>query len=107
SHLSFCQYLKLIPNPESQDQWWNRVLDGEFVGSALSSQHTATAQQTLISRDDDKTLRIYGERYYTTGTLASEWTIVNSAAEEDLARALLRRRRRAGEAGLTLDDRRF
>ena len=107
SHLSFCQYLKLIPNPESQDQWWNRVLDGEFGGSALSSQHTATAQQTLISRDDDKTLRIYGEKYYTTGTLASEWTIVNSAVEEDLARAILRRRRRAGEAGLTLDDTRF
>lgn len=104
SHLSFCEYLKLIPDSKSRAQWWKRVLDGELGGSALSSQHNNADQQTLISRDDDKTLRIHGEKYYTTGTLASEWTIVNAAVEEDLAQTILRRRRRGGESGLSLDD---
>lgn len=105
SHLAFVEYLKLIPDKTTQQQWWNRILAGELGGSALSSQQSdKTEHDTVISRDSTNTLRISGQKYYTTGTLASEWTIVNATLEEDLAQAILRRRRRAGEAGLSLAD---
>ena len=105
SHLAFVEYLRLIPDQETRSQWWRRVLEGEWGGSALSSQYEPEGDpQTIISRDNTGTLRITGEKYYTTGTLASEWSIVSATLEQSLAEAVLRRRRRGGESGLTLEE---
>lgn len=105
SHLAFVEYLKIIPDEKTQQQWWKRVRAGELGGSALSSHHNQdSAHDTVISRDQAGVLRINGDKYYTTGTLASDWTIVNATVEEDLAQAILRRRRRGGASGLTLAD---
>lgn len=105
SHLAFVEYLKLIPDAKTQKQWWKRVLDGELGGSALSSQQREDGDHdTLISRDQAGALRVSGDKYYTTGTLASDWTIVNATLEKNLAQAILRRRRRGGESGLSSSD---
>jgi alkylation response protein AidB-like acyl-CoA dehydrogenase len=105
SHLAFVEYLWLIPDQATRRKWWGRVLEGQWGGSALSSHYgTDESVDTTIVRDHTGTLRITGEKYYTTGTLASEWTVVSATLEEQLARAILRRRRRAGESGLTLHD---
>ncbi|HEY4536554.1 MAG TPA: acyl-CoA dehydrogenase family protein [Enteractinococcus sp.] len=101
SHLAFIEYLRLIPDEEQRNAWWQRILEGQWGGSALSS-HDNPEPATMIKRDPDATLRITGQKYYTTGTLASEWTVVSASLEESLAEAILRRRRRAGESGLSL-----
>ena len=103
SHLAFVEYLRLIPDETQRQQWWARILDGQWGGSALSSQYASDGEPaTIITRDDSSTLRISGQKYYTTGTLASEWTVVSATLEESLAEAILRRRRRAGASGLSL-----
>lgn len=105
SHLAFVEYLRLIPDQKTRSLWWRRIIAGEWGGSALSSQYAPGADsETIIRRDPTGTLRITGEKYYTTGTLASEWTIVSATLEKSLAQAVLWRRRRSGEAGLTLEQ---
>lgn len=105
SHVVFVEYLRLIPDPYLRKRWWKHILDGDWGGSALSSQHDPERDQaTVVSRDNTGVLRITGEKYYTTGTLASDWTVVSATMEQPLAQAILRRRRRAGEAGLTLQN---
>lgn len=105
SHLSFVEYLKTIRDNRTQNRWWKRVVDGEWGGSALSSRLDQKGKHdTVISRDETRTLRVSGEKYYTTGTLASEWTIVNASLEKEVARSILRRKRRGGESGLQLSD---
>lgn len=105
SHLAFVEYLRLIPDQATRSIWWQRILDGQWGGSALSSQYASNEDlRTIIRRDDTGTLRITGEKYYTTGTLASEWTIVSATLEHKLAEAVLRSRRRRGESGITLAE---
>jgi len=105
SHLAFVEYLRLIPDQKTRSTWWQRIVAGDWGGSALSSQYVPEGDShTIIRRDDTGTLRITGEKYYTTGTLASEWTVVSATLEESLAQAILRRRRRGGESGLTLEQ---
>lgn len=104
SHLGFVEYLRLISDRETRRMWWQRVLEGQWGGSALSSKYDPGGDpQTIIVRDRAGTLRITGDKYYTTGTLASEWTVVSTTLEENLARTLLQRKRRGGASGLTLE----
>ena len=103
SHLAFVEYLRLIPDDQQRHQWWQRILEGQWGGSALSSQYDDDDEPaTIITRDDSGILRISGDKYYTTGTLASDWTVVSATLEDSLAESILRRRRRAGESGLSL-----
>jgi alkylation response protein AidB-like acyl-CoA dehydrogenase len=105
SHLAFVEYIHRIPEASVRDQWWERIVDGAWGGSALSSQHTtAPEHETAISADSSNRLRITGKKYYTTGTLAADWTVVSARLDEPTAAAVLRRRRRGGESGLTLED---
>jgi alkylation response protein AidB-like acyl-CoA dehydrogenase len=105
SHLAFVEYLRLVPDQHTRSLWWQRIVDGDWGGSALSSQYAPEGDsQTIIRRDNTGTLRITGEKYYTTGTLASEWSVVSATLETSLAQAILRRRRRGGESGLTLEQ---
>ena len=105
SHLAFVEYLRLLPDSMVRAQWWKRIGGGDWGGSALSSHHEPTKDQdTVVTRDHTGTLRITGAKFYTTGTLASTWTVVSATLEKSLAEAQLRRRRRSGAAGLSLDD---
>lgn len=105
SHLVFVEYIRLIRHADQRQRWWQRLVDGQWGGSALSARHNPTEQHdTVITRDSAGVLRITGDKSYTTGTLAAEWTAVSAVLEPDVAAAVLRRRRRAGDAGLTLDD---
>ena len=105
SHLVFVEYLRVLPDADERTRWWGRILAGDWGGSALSSQQEPERHtDTVIMRDSAGVLRITGEKYYTTGTLAAEWTIVSATIEESLAEALLYKRRRAGESGLTKED---
>lgn len=105
SHLAFVEYLRLLPDPKMRAAWWKRIRDGEWGGSALSSQYDPDPeQQTIVSQDQAGVLRISGDKYYTTGTLAATWTVVTATLEKPLAEARLRRRRRNGQSGLSLQD---
>lgn len=105
SHLAFVEYLKLLPDQTRRTTWWQRILQGQWGGSALSARYDAEHHnQTIVRWDDTGTLRITGEKYYTTGTLAADWTLVSATLETSLANAILRRRRRAGATGLQLAD---
>src|SRR5690625_7633741 len=105
SHLAFVEYIHRIPDASVRDQWWERIVDGAWGGSALSSQHTtAPEHETVISADSSNRLRITGKKYYTTGTLAADGTVVSARLDEPTAPAVLRRRRRGGASGLPSDD---
>lgn len=105
SHLAFVEYLRHIPQTTLREQWWHRIASGEWGGSALSSQHTPDGQQrTIVSHDSAGVFRITGEKYYSTGTLAADWTIVSAELDDETAQAVLRRRRRAGATGLNVAD---
>src|SRR5690625_1697653 len=62
SHLAFVEYIDRIPDASVRDQWWERIVDGAWGGSALASQHTtAPEHETGISAERSSRLRSTGK----------------------------------------------
>ena len=76
-HFAFVEdQLSFPPSPE-RDGWLRRLAAGELVGNAWSEIGTAAVgvtQTTLTRRGDE--LVVNGTKYYSTGTIFTDWTDV-------------------------------
>lgn len=104
SHVVFIEYLRAVSTPAEMRRWWQRLDVGEWGGSALSATMEQVAQPTTVRADEVGNLTVSGTKYYSTGTLASTWTLVGVERDHDLALKRARQRRRHGESGVRVED---
>lgn len=104
SHVVFIEYLRAVTTSSEMQQWWHRIDQGEWGGSALSATMDQVSQPTTVSADEVGNLTVSGTKYYSTGTLASTWTMVGVDRDHDLALKRARQRRRHGESGVRVED---
>ncbi|WP_349826981.1 acyl-CoA dehydrogenase family protein [Brevibacterium litoralis] len=79
SHLGFVETIAWQP-PAVREDWYARVVAGETVGNA-STEIGGNALGTLNTRlteQPDGTYVLEGKKYYTTGTIFSDWTRVSA-----------------------------
>ncbi|GAA1852451.1 acyl-CoA dehydrogenase family protein [Pseudonocardia ailaonensis] len=81
SHLAFVERLRRLPDPELRDRWFPRVLAGDLVGAA--GGELGAPQGVMRSRifRRDGIWRVTGDKFYSTGTLFSEWVAVTALDE--------------------------
>lgn len=91
SHLGFTETLPW-QRPEIRDAWYARIAAGVTVGNAsteIGGNALGTLNTTLARTADG--LRLTGKKYYSTGTIFSDYTRVSVSVEE-----------RPGERGFVL-----
>ncbi|WFP17027.1 acyl-CoA dehydrogenase family protein [Citricoccus muralis] len=103
SQLIFVEHVRMQASAELRRKWFRHIIDGEWCGSALSEKTSAGLgdTSTKVWEDDAGSLLITGEKYYTTGTIFSTWTLVNALVDKPLASRRVRRQRRRGDTGVT------
>lgn len=71
-HLAFVEQQFFEPDAEHRARWFERILEGAFVGNA-QSELTATSDLATTLEDTADGLRLNGRKYYTTGSLYADW----------------------------------
>ena len=88
SHFSFVEHVRTSPSPTERKRWFARVLDGRLFGLASGEIGGAQGEtRARVVRDGDQWL-LNGEKYYCTGTLFAEWTVVSALDEDGMRRAI-------------------
>ena len=87
NHFFMLEALRLQGTDEQKRFFYGRILTGERIGNALSEIGTKTAQDhlTRITREE-KTFRLNGKKYYSTGVLFAHWIAVVANDEENVSR---------------------
>ncbi|MFT4029714.1 MAG: acyl-CoA dehydrogenase family protein [Protaetiibacter sp.] len=70
-HLAFVESLR-VQGTDAPHRWWDRVLQGDFVGNAQSERQDTARLETRISREGGELL-LTGTKYYTTGSIYADW----------------------------------
>lgn len=83
-HIGVVERLLLAPPRGNTATWLRRVADGELIGNAQSEQADGTGISTTLTHADGKWL-VTGTKYYTTGTIFSDWTWLSAIAERGTA----------------------
>ncbi len=81
SHAGFVELvLRRAPGPE-RDAWIARIADGALVGNATSELTGTTLADisTRVTASEDGTWRLDGQKFYSTGTLYSDWVYLAAA----------------------------
>lgn len=79
-HFGFVESLRFQPE-EIRRAWYPRVLAGETVGNASTEKggNALGTLNTVLTRQEDGSLRLDGEKFYSTGTIFSDHTRVSVA----------------------------
>ncbi|PJJ72929.1 alkylation response protein AidB-like acyl-CoA dehydrogenase [Diaminobutyricimonas aerilata] len=82
-HIAFVEEQLWAADEATRAEWFTRFVAGETVGNAWSETGAATvgSSETVLRRDGDA-WRLTGRKYYTTGTLFSEWAEVTATTED-------------------------
>jgi alkylation response protein AidB-like acyl-CoA dehydrogenase len=91
-HFAFVERLRAEFDGAHHERWVELVNEGKIFGNAISEQngHQVGAQfdTTLTPDPDGDGFRLNGEKFYSTGSLYSDWTqIYASTPDERIARA--------------------
>src|SRR4051794_7812270 len=102
NHFFILEALRLEGSEAQQRFFYERILNGERIGNALSELGTRTAQDhaTRLGRQADG-LRLNGRKFYSTGALFAHWIAV--VANDDESRSTIALVPRDSE-GLTIID---
>lgn len=81
-HFGFVEALRFQPR-HIQDVWYPRVLHGATVGNASTEVggNELGTLNTRLSTDASGTVRLNGEKFYSTGTIFSDYTRVSASQE--------------------------
>src|ERR1700712_70847 len=86
AHSGFIEQRLESDDVAAREQWFGRIAKGETIGAATSERTGSTHNSVTVTADKDPAyVLLNGEKYYSTGTLYSEW--INVAArntESDL-----------------------
>ncbi len=101
-HYDVTEALALTPRTPFNDRQVERVLDGAIFGGALTERGTARPGEvtTQLVREGDH-YRVTGRKYYSTGTLFSDYARINVLGEGDARIAIVVPVKREG---LTIED---
>lgn len=79
-HFGFVDSLRFQP-AEIQQAWYPRVLAGATVGNASTEKggNALGTLNTVLTQDDDGAWRLDGEKFYSTGTIFSDYTRVSAS----------------------------
>ncbi|GAA3669141.1 acyl-CoA dehydrogenase family protein [Arthrobacter ginkgonis] len=102
SHIGFVEALRW-ESAQVQERWYGRAAAGETVGNA-STEKGGNALGSVATRLvlDDDGYRLDGEKFYSTGTIFAEWTMVTAGLDsgEDRHFAIVR----TGQPGVEILD---
>ncbi|PKH22322.1 monooxygenase [Enterobacterales bacterium CwR94] len=101
-HLGFVEKILNSDNAEWRDRWLTRLGQGEIVGPAWSETGDAKQRQfgaTLTQ--EGQHWRLNGTKFYTTGSLYSDWIDIGVSGEGDAVRAIAVARH---APGVTVED---
>jgi alkylation response protein AidB-like acyl-CoA dehydrogenase len=80
SHFAFVEERLRTPDDPISRQWLKKVADGKIFGNAFSEKGPQPAgivvYNTRLLRTEDGGYRLDGEKYYSTGTLFSDYLVV-------------------------------
>jgi alkylation response protein AidB-like acyl-CoA dehydrogenase len=81
-HFGFTEDIANSTDQTRRDLWFPRIARGDIVGNAWSEVGEAQSKafSTTVTRHGG-TLRLNGEKYYTTGSFYADWIDVGSADE--------------------------
>jgi SfnB family sulfur acquisition oxidoreductase len=102
NHFFFLQLIRTNGSKEQKEFFYERVLQGERLGNALSELGTKTVgdYNTRVVADQE-TFILTGRKFYSTGALFAHWIPVVAKDERDyLVAAMVER----GSAGLEIVD---
>ncbi len=80
-HIGFVEWLHVHSDRELARAWFERVAAGILVGNAQSERSTTADLQSTITRTPDG-LRLDGTKYYTTGSIYSDWIQLSALLDE-------------------------
>lgn len=81
AHSGFIEQRLESGDEAARDRWFGVIVKGETIGAATSERTGSTHNSVILTPDrDTRYLLLNGEKYYSTGTLYSEW--VNVAAHD-------------------------
>ncbi len=81
AHSGFIEQRLESDNASARDRWFAHIVKGETIGAATSERTGSTHNSVSLTQDhDNRFVILNGEKYYSTGTLYSEW--VNVAAHD-------------------------
>lgn len=83
-HFAFLEVRLTHENPEYRRHWGEQAVAGVVVGNAQSEPGSGapTESNTVITEKDDGTLVLNGEKYYSTGTIFSDWANVTARYQD-------------------------
>lgn len=82
-HFGFVEALRFQPR-QIQDVWYRKVLEGATVGNASTEKggNELGTLNTRLTTDDAGTVRLNGQKFYSTGTIFSDYTRVSASQQE-------------------------
>lgn len=85
SHFSYVEDVLRIPNEQQRDKWLKIIAKGDIIGNAyteISSKNVGKYEfETTLSPDGDG-FRLNGTKYFSTGTMYSDWVLVTASSIE-------------------------
>jgi len=83
-HFGFVERILALPEGERRRRWLKRLVAGELVGNALTETGESKVGEftTKLSTEENQ-LRLNGTKFYSTGTIYSDWVVVGATAEDD------------------------
>ena len=79
-HFGFVESLRFQP-AEIKAAWYSRVLEGKTIGNASTEKggNALGSLNTTLTADDAGSHQLNGQKYYSTGTIFSDYTRVSAA----------------------------
>jgi len=83
-HFGFVERILGLSEGERRRRWLKRLAAGELVGNALTETGESKLGEfaTKLSTEENQ-LRLNGTKFYSTGTIYSDWVVVGATAEDD------------------------
>ncbi|WP_309081429.1 acyl-CoA dehydrogenase family protein [Zhihengliuella sp.] len=77
AHIAFVEQIQMHPDPAVREKWINRVVAGQIVGNAYTERggNALGTWNTAISATPYGVF-VSGTKYYCTGTIFADWTVV-------------------------------
>lgn len=86
-HFAFLEVRLTHENPDYRRYWGEQAVAGVVVGNAQSESASASPVEsnTVLTEKDDGSLVLNGEKYYSTGTIFSDWANVTARYRDEHA----------------------
>ncbi len=87
-HIGFVESLHVEGDRERAAAWLERAASGVLVGNA-QSERASTADLSATVERTPEGLRLTGAKYYTTGSIYSDWILLSARLDEDTVNVLV------------------